>query len=201
MHKINHYAEESLERHQRLVETDKLVSGTLFTNVFRAEEDETISFAEVVSNARAYIVAGSDTTSNTLTFLVWAVCRRPDIRETLIEELGKLPPGFGDRELRDLPFLGQVINEALRLYASAPAALPRLVPSGGVEILGNRIEAGATVSSQAYSMHRNPDAFEDPDSFMPSRWADPTDAMKDSFVPFGGGARGTSHCAVGFPLS
>ena len=201
MNKLDQYAVESLARHKRLVETGKSVSRTLFTNVFRAEEDETISFTEMVSNGRAYIVAGSDTTSNTLTFLVWAVCRRPDIREALVEELGTLPSGFGDRELRDLPFLGQVVNEALRLYNSAPAALPRLVPSEGVEILGNCIEAGATVSSQSYSMHRNPDAFEDPESFIPSRWADPTDAMKDSFVPFGGGARGTSHCVLGLPLS
>lgn len=33
-------------------------------------------------------------------------------------------------------------------------------------------------------LFRNPDIFEDPESFIPSRWEHPTQEMNDAFNPF-----------------
>ena len=139
----------------------------------------------------AYIVAGSDTTATTLTYLVWAVCRHPEVKATLFKELETLPADedFTDRELKQLPYLNQVIDEALRLYPAVAAGLPRSVPPGGATLAGHRIEGGVTVSSQSYTLHRNPEAFPQPEVFNPSRWETPTKAMKDAFFAFGGGSR------------
>jgi len=186
------YAEESLARRQRLEAADPTnAKMTLFSKVYQAAGDEQLTFKEMRDNAMAYIVAGSDTTATTLTYLVWAVCRHPEVKATLLKELETLPADedFADRELKQLPYLNQVIDEALRLYPAVAAGLPRFVPPGGATLAGHWIEGGVTVSSQSYTLHRNPEAFPQPEVFDPSRWETPTKAMKDAFFAFGGGAR------------
>jgi cytochrome P450 len=57
---------------------------------------------------------------------------------------------------------------------------------------GQFIPEGATVSTQAYTLHRNPFVFVDPDKFWPQRWESPSQEMKDAYMPYGGGTRGKS---------
>lgn len=187
----NHkYATESLERYKRLVEQDpERPVPTLFTKLFK---DESLTFKEILDEAQTYIVAGSETASLTMTFLVWAVCKDPAIQAKLVAELRQLPDDhYGDADLQRLPYLNQVIEETLRRHAVGPSALPRLVPVGGATLAGYYLPGGATVCTQAYSLHRNEVIFPEPERFDPSRWEKPTKEMKDGMMPFGGGSRGT----------
>ncbi|KAG6354950.1 hypothetical protein INS49_004031 [Diaporthe citri] len=184
------FAEDSLKRYQILVEKDpENPPPTLFTKLFKGEEDDILTMKEIRDEAMVYILAGSDTTALTLTYLVWAVCRDAAIRTRLVDELAGLHGSFDDAELRRLPYLNQVIDEALRLYASAPAGLPRVVPPGGATLAGYSLPAGTVVSTQAYSMHRIEEIFPDPETFNPSRWEGATKDMRDASMPWGGGSR------------
>jgi cytochrome P450 len=107
----------------------------------------------------------------------------------LLKELEAVPEDFTYEDLRHVPYLDHVIDETLRRFSTAPAGLPREVPEGGAELCGFHIPAGYTVTTQNYTLHRNPIAFPDPEKFDPSRWESLTQAMKDSFMPFGGGSR------------
>ena len=189
---LRSYAEQSLRRSKNMTLADPTrVKRTLFTKLFSASEEGSLEFNEIICNAQAYIVAGSDTTANTLTYLVWAVCRHPSVKQELLNELKDLPEGFQDADLKNLPYLNQVINESLRLYGAAPSALPRVVPRNGAELGGYWLPEGTTVCTQAFTLHRDPSVFPDPEAFEPSRWADPTKAMQDAFMPFGLGSRST----------
>ncbi|KAA8650755.1 cytochrome P450 [Aspergillus tanneri] len=181
--RLDNYAVESIERYKSLLAKD-----TLFTRLSNAGE-RGISDQETLNEARGYIVAGSDTTAVTLTYLVYAVCSDSHIRSTLVSELNGLPDKFTDRDTRNLPYLNQVINETLRLYTAVPGPLPRVVPEEGACLAGYNIPGGVTVSTQAYSMHRDERIFPDPHKFKPERWSSPTKAMKDVSLPFGGGSR------------
>ncbi|KAK0630263.1 cytochrome P450 [Bombardia bombarda] len=190
------YAVQSLERYQRLVKEDPdNVPQTLFTKVFKAKDDDTLDFNDIVGNARAYLVAGSDTTAHTLTYLIWAVCKHPEVRQRLVDELQKNLPAenddITDHDLVSLPYLTSVIEEILRLYSAAPSGLPRVVPPEGAELGGYWFEPGTTVCMQAYSMHRDPAIFPNPNAFDPDRWSPSrvTKDMKDAFMPFGAGSR------------
>ncbi|KAI0131094.1 putative cytochrome P450 [Daldinia grandis] len=186
------YATQSLGRHYNLVEEQgRNAKHTLLSKLYRASEndEDTLPFEELREDAMAYIAAGSDTTTNTLTYLIWTLCKRPDIKAKLLEELNTLPDGFTDLDLKKLPYLDHVVQETLRLYSAAPSGLPRVVPQGGAALAGHFIPGGYTVSAQAYSMHRNPAVYWEPLKFDPSRWENPTREMKDAFVPFGGGSR------------
>ncbi|KAJ3553602.1 hypothetical protein NPX13_g10852 [Xylaria arbuscula] len=190
--RIRAYSLESLQRHKAIVAREGPDSRpTVFSKVYKAEDDASITHDEIRDNAQAYIIAGSDTTSNTLTYLAWAVCRHPEIKSRLLKELEVLPDDFDYEDLRvaNLSYLEHVVDEALRRFPAAPSGLPREVPKGGAELGGYHIPAGYTVTTQNYSLHRDLHAFPDPEKFDPSRWENPTPAMKDAFMPFGGGSR------------
>ena len=156
------YAEESLQRHKNIVEADPVnAKPTLFKNLYKAGE-EGMSHKELAAEARAYIVAGSDTTAHSLTYMVWAVCKDPAIKQRLVEEVSKLPEQFTDEHLEPLPYLNNVIQETLRLYAAAPGALRRTVPQGGSEIDGYWLPGGLTITTQAWSLHRDGSVYPDP---------------------------------------
>lgn len=190
-HNLRRYAEESLRMHENLVLSDSTsVQKSLFTGIFKAQSEEKLTFSEVRSNAQGYIIAGSDTTSNTLTYLIWAVCKNPDIKKKLVAELRTLPDKYEHSHLRNLPYLHQVVQEVLRLYSAVPLMLPRIVPPEGASLCGYSLEPGTTVATQAYTMHRDPAVFPDPERFDPERWAEPSKAMNDAFMAFGRGSRG-----------
>ncbi|KAK3694514.1 cytochrome P450 [Podospora appendiculata] len=194
---LRKYSVESLQRYYRLVKADDGVNlkQTLFTKVFKAEEEDRLTFGEIVDNARTYLIAGSDTTAVTLTYLLWSVCSYKRVQERLAEEVRVALPAdddaFADHDLRQLPYLNAVIEETLRLYSAAPSGLPRVVPAGGADLAGWYFPPGAIVTSQAYSLHRAPETFHDPEVFNPERWLDGnvTRDMQDAFMPFGGGSR------------
>lgn len=184
-------ADEMLAKHRQAVMADaKNPQQSFFTKLFLAESEEKLTWQEVRSNALTFLVAGTDTTANTLTYLTWAVCQRPTVKATLVHELNQLPEGFDDTHLKSLSYLNQVIEETLRLYPAVATGLLRIVPRGGASIAGHHIPGGSTVSCQAYSLQREPQIFPRPDQFDPARWANPTNEMKQVMMVWGGGARG-----------
>jgi cytochrome P450 len=188
---IRKYSEESMQRYRSLVAADPYnVKPSLFTKLFLAKDEEKLTFNEVRDDAVTYIIAGSDTTAITLTYLVWCVTRDAALRDDLVREVQALPDDFSHQHVHHLPCLNMVIEETLRLYSPLSSALPRLVPREGAEIGGYRFPGGATVATQAYTMHRDPVIFPQPERFDPGRWAQPTKAMKEALLAFGGGSRG-----------
>ncbi|KAL9468467.1 hypothetical protein ACSS6W_010161 [Trichoderma asperelloides] len=175
---MSRYADESIARYRNLLDSDPTsVKWTLFTKVFQGQgKEEGLSPVELRGNASAYIVAGSDSTAVSFTYLVWSVCRDPKVKAALLAELRTLPADFSISDLRDMSYLNA-------------SALPRWVPKSGDNIAGYWLPGGTTVCAQAYSMHRSPDVFPNPDVFDPSRWDMPTKEMKNSFMPFGRGSR------------
>lgn len=185
------YAQRALDRHKARVQD---AGGhdehpTVFSRIYSAETDETWTPIEIRDNAQVFIVGGSDTTANSMIYLVWCVCTLPEVRRRLLAELRGLRDKFTYEELRDLTYLNACVDEALRLYSALPAGLPRAVPPGGVELAGYPIPGGMTVTTQCFTLHRNEEAFPDPYSFDPDRWENTTQLMRDSLMPFGGGAR------------
>lgn len=191
--RMRKYSTQLLNHHRRLVENGGAdAKPTVFTKVYKAEGDESISQEEIRDNAQSYIVAGSDTTTNTLCYTIWAICRHPEIKSRLVKELEVLPDSFTHEDLRHVPYLDHIIDESLRRFPAVPSGLPREVPEGGAEMCGYHIPAGYTVTAQSYTLHRDPNAFPDPEKYDPSRWENPTQAMKDVSMPFGGGSRSKS---------
>ncbi|KAI0469875.1 cytochrome P450 [Xylariaceae sp. FL0804] len=188
---VQKLAEETLQR----VRDNGLGVTNGFSRLMAQNEKDVGAFSdfEAAFEASGFIVAGSGTTAVTLTYLVWAVMSNPAVQRRLEVEVGALDENFMDADLKGLPYLAAVIEEALRLYGAAPGALPRSVPKGGATLAGFFVPEGTTVSTQAYTLHRDPNLFAEPERFMPERFISPEGhfqpPVKGSFMPFGGGTR------------
>ncbi|KAJ5350576.1 hypothetical protein N7541_008303 [Penicillium brevicompactum] len=187
--RLGMYSAQCVRKYQEsLAQNPSGAKPTLFTKLFDTEKSG-MSFSDIRQEAQAYIVAGSDTTAVSLTYLTYQVCKNRRVQEKLVAELANVPEPVSDKTLRDLPYLNQVISETLRLYSAVPAGLPRLVPEGGASFNGFHVPDGITIATQSYSLHRDPAIFPDPNSFHPERWETTTKEMKDASLAFGGGSR------------
>ncbi|KZL66484.1 cytochrome P450 [Colletotrichum tofieldiae] len=170
-------------------------SANLFGNMLaesESSEKSDLTEDKVQTEAGNLIIAGSDTTSVTLTYLVWAVLKRPALQLGLEEELAGVADGFDDASLERLPLLNAVIDETLRLYGAAPGNLPRSVPPSGATLGGFFIPGGTVVETQAYTLHRHPSVYPDPQRFDEKRFLNQESISKQQkqlFSPFGAGTR------------
>ncbi|EXJ65327.1 hypothetical protein A1O7_01668 [Cladophialophora yegresii CBS 114405] len=152
----------------------------------------------------SFILAGSHTTSSSLTWIVWRILKSPEIHRKLNDELDAAL-GTTDRKaipahakLDNLTYLNCIIKEGLRIDTSVPGSTPRYVPPEGA-VMGDYALPGRTiVSVQAYTTHRDPDVFPDPDRFWPERWLNETAEMRHLYIPFG--ADGPRKC-IGIHLA
>jgi cytochrome P450 len=155
---------------------------------------------EIASEAADHLLAGVDTTSDTLMFLIWALSLPENFQyqEKLILEVRAMSVsdlddrGIPTTEATDkLEYLDAVLKETLRLYAPLPASEPRSLPVESF-VDGVKVPAKTIVSMNPYTLHRNLDVFRDPLVFNPERWlGDPKEVaeMKKWFWAFSSGGR------------
>ncbi len=156
----------------------------------RAEDGTALSDRQVRDEAMTILLAGHGTTANVLIWTLYLLARHAAVREQLLCELSTVLKGRAPtiEDLAYLPYLETVINETLRLYPPAWTLLRRA--SETVEIDGTRVSAGDVIWLSQWVMHRMPEYFPDPETFMPERF-EPQHGMKHpqfAFFPFGGGA-------------
>lgn len=162
----------------------------------RDEKGEPLGREELTAEALTQLIAGSDTTSNTSCALLYHAVRTPGVVDKLRAELDSaIPrdvtvPTFD--QVKDLPYLQNVINETMRYHSTSGIGLPRQIPptSPGVEILGHFYPSGTVLSVPTYSIHHSISIWgPDADDFRPERWDDATDRQKNAFIPFSYGPR------------
>lgn len=130
-----------------------------------------------------HTLAGFDTSGITLTWLTWQLSRPHNLewQEKLQTEIMALEGSLNAKTIDNLPILHAILMESLRLHAAIPGNQPRVTPStpttlGDDPVYGN-IPPGTRVQSQAFSLHRNPTVFPDPDHWTPARWLDASGTM------------------------
>lgn len=158
----------------------------------------------IASELVDHTLAGYDTSSITLTWMAWQLSRPQNLhwQRKLQEEVSTLKGSLDAKSIDSLPMLHAIMMETLRLHAAIPGNQPRVTPDmpctttlGDTEtgVLYTGLPPGVRVQSQAWSLHRNPEVFPDPDAWKPERWLDATQAeqreMGRWFWAFGSGGR------------
>ncbi|KZT53068.1 cytochrome P450 [Calocera cornea HHB12733] len=158
-----------------------------------------------LSEALTMIVAGSETTTMAMVSALHELSLNPGIQARIRAEVAELMPEASRVDdvmesglpsfqvLQQQPYLSAVIKEVLRMYPSVPGLLPRVVPKDGMTVRNQFIPPGTAVAMQAWTIHRDPEVFPEPDTFNPSRWLDASEielkAMNARFMPFSAGTR------------
>jgi cytochrome P450 len=164
----------------------------LLSRLCRAEDEagRQLSDTEIADHMNFLMMAAHDTTTSTLTSLLYLLGRHPRGQERVREESLALGEEFMDFERRDeLDALTRCTHETLRLYPPL-STIPRLALRD-CEFQGWQIPRGALVAVFPIHTHRMPEWWSEPERFDPDRFAPQrAEHQRHShlFVPFGGGA-------------
>jgi cytochrome P450 len=146
----------------------------------------------VLSESMQLLVAGHETSSNALSWLLYLLSSRPDCLERLRQEfesvLGGAPLGYSD--VPKFEFAAQVIQEALRLYP--PFWMVDRMALADDRVGDLAIPRGSTVVVFIYGVHHSPQYWPNPESFDPERFSKANEKLRTPFthLPFGAGPRG-----------
>ncbi|XP_040829774.1 cytochrome P450 3A6-like isoform X3 [Ochotona curzoniae] len=148
---------------------------------------------ELVAQAIIFIHGGFETTSSTLSFIMYFLATHPDVQQKLQQEVDAVLPNKAPvtyDTLMQMEYLEMVVNEALRIYPIATRV--ERVCKKDTEINGVFIPKGTLVMMPSYVLHRDPKYWTDPYEFRPeSRFSKKNkDKINPyTYLPFGLGPR------------
>jgi pentalenene oxygenase len=123
--------------------------GDLLSMLLAARDEDTgqgMSDSQIHDECLSLLLAGAETTATTLSWVWHVLDSRPDIEESVHDEvdraLGGRPARYED--FAKLEYLQRVITEALRMYP--PLWLTTRTANADVDLGDHRIPAGADVS-------------------------------------------------------
>ncbi|MDX3864605.1 bifunctional cytochrome P450/NADPH--P450 reductase [Streptomyces europaeiscabiei] len=173
--------------------TDDILGRMLHTR--DAVTGEPLDDVNIRYQAITFLIAGHETTSGALSFALYYLTKHPEILARAQAEVDAVwgdsdapDPDYGD--IGKLSYIRQVLNEALRLWPTAPVY--------GVEALEDTViggkyalRKGEAVEVLIPQLHRDPAWGEnvelfDPDRFLPER---EEERPVHLFKPFGSGER------------
>ena len=153
-----------------------------------------LSDDEIVAQSIVFLLAGYETSSNTLSFTLYFLAVNPDIQDKLRTEIKEAMESNARKKslfevAQNIEYLDCVIKESQRLCP--PGALTNRVCSEDCEVNGIHISAGTEVVIAIYALHHDPDAWQDPEKFDPERFRGPSKDTRHAFqfLPFGAGPR------------
>ncbi|CAG8513040.1 4343_t:CDS:2 [Diversispora eburnea] len=157
---------------------------------------EPFSSETIKSFFGGYLTAGYHTIGVAIPFTLFSLTQYPDIQKKLHKEIDKVLEGrlptFDD--LSKMNYLTQVIKESLRLHPPGLFCARLFESSKSFKLSSGEelnINSGTTILYPIPLYHENPEYFDDPFTFNPSRFA-PENINKikqNAWCPFGFGAR------------
>lgn len=163
-----------------------------------AQEEGEGSFSdEVISgNVMTLLLAGEDTTANTLAWTMHLMMEHPEIQAGMQEEADRLlrTNKWADACEAKLPFIESVAYEAMRCKPVAGHLF--FEPNEDTQIEDVRVPKGTPIFVLTGYLGQQESNFEKANEFQPSRWLHADGAPRPghnvkAFLPFGAGPR---HC-------
>ncbi len=146
---------------------------------------------ELLDELITLIVAGFETSANTLNWVWYLIARHPDVEDRLIDEARRLVPGVSaitTENLTAMTYTQQVLEETLRLYPPVWLFTRRSTEEDALEEYD--IAPGTDIYLSPYILHRTAHYWPDPDRFDPGRFAVDDKPRKDlPYFPFSLGPR------------
>jgi len=168
---------------------------------------------EMLAQMRTLLLAGHETSSTTLTWVLFELARHPDVQSKLREEIRATERNLNGRDfsaadLDSMPYLAAVLKESMRFHpalyqnyrmAAHDDVLPLSKPittTTGAKISKVPIGKGTKLVLSIAAYNRNKEVFgDDADVYNPDRWfrssqkKGPTLGVYGNLLTFAGGVR------------
>jgi cytochrome P450 len=149
-----------------------------------------MSDGEIRDQTATMLAAGFETTARSLFWTLYLLSRDPAEQARVRAEVQADPPGASIADAqRRWPRLRLVILEAMRLYPPAPMLFR--IATKPDRLLDVDVEPGAIVCVAPWIIHRHKALWDQPDAFLPDRFAgkEREYLAGGAYLPFGAGPR------------
>jgi cytochrome P450 len=159
----------------------------------RDENGAGMSDLQLRDEVMTLLLAGHETTANTLSWTLYLLAQNPDQQARLAAEVRTVLDGRAAKAagLDALPYLQMTLMEAQRLYPPAWAIGRKALRD--FEVSGYRIRAGTNIIVSQWVLHHDPQLYPHPERFDPDRWREDSAGRrtlpKFAYLPFGAGPR------------
>lgn len=181
-----------IHKRQAQIENGDKVPSDLLTMFLTAKYDDgsSMSDKQVLDECMTIFFAGHETTAVGLTWAWIELLKHPEILDRLTDEIDA---AVGDRavsydDLEKIPYLEQVVKEALRLHP--PVAAFSRTPIEEFEIDQYHFRPKDTIIMSTNTLHHQEEYYPEPNRFNPDRFAsDQAQPDRYTYMPFGAGSR------------
>jgi len=180
-----------------LPEKRRNLSRDMFSILAHAEGEDGQKYSdqEILDHMVFLMMAAHDTTTSTLTSMMYALGKMPDWQHRLREEVGGLNKSHLDFDDQDeLKLMTWVMKEALRRYPPLPN-FPKM-NTAPFEFNGYRVPSHCMVTLHPIHTHHMEEYWREPFKFDPERFSDARAEHKQHpflWIPFSSGA----HMCIG----
>lgn len=154
----------------------------------RDDAGQSMTDVELRDQLVSLLLLGYETTAGALSWVFYLIHAAPQVLQSLRSELEAIPSSLEPERMVQLPYLGAVCQETLRIHPIGLICVPRMVKEP-VQVAGYEFEAGAILVPCIYLAHRRQKTYLNPGIFQPERFIDRKYSSYE-YLPFGGGSRG-----------
>ncbi|XP_076915003.1 cytochrome P450 704C1-like [Bidens hawaiensis] len=193
---------EQLETNQHCNEKEDILSRFLI----ESKKDARMNDKYLMDIILNFLLAGKDSSANTLSWFFYMLCKNPLVQEKVVSEIemvvGSQENGSGiddfvdkidDQVLEKMHYLHAILTETLRLYPAVPVD-GRVADMDDILPDGFKLKKGDGVYYISYAMGRMPYIWgDDADDFKPERWLNDNGVFQPEspfkFIAFHAGPR------------
>ncbi|KAI9255696.1 cytochrome P450 [Phascolomyces articulosus] len=160
----------------------------------RDEHNLSLTDENIRYQVLTFLIAGHDTTANTLAWLIYELSRNPDVERQMLQEIANVGithdkiPTY--EQISELKYMHKALKETLRKYPPV-RILGKYCKKDCVVPGGFLLKEGYRTSVNVYSMHHNEKVYPDPERFDPERFTPEEEQKRSRFawLPFSTGPR------------
>jgi cytochrome P450 len=184
----------AIDARRRQTAESSAPADDLLAHMLEAQDPETgqrMSPQDLVFNMQFFIVAGHETTALALAWSLYLLANCPQEQDIARRQAQNVLGGrsAGPQDLAAMPYIRQVLEEAMRLYP--PVGLLARTVVAPDELCGRAIRPNDIVFLPIWALHRHEQHWEQPEEFRPERFDPQKGEQRNKFqyLPFGAGPR------------
>ena len=188
--RLNNIVDGLIDAHRREAKRDGDIVDRLIV-ASESEDGSGMSNEQMRDEIITLMLAGHETSATALTWTFYLLAKNPDVENNLREELANGLNGeiAEARDLAELPYLKQVVQESMRIYPPVWGIARKSNEES--KFGGYRIPKNSYMAISIYGLHRHPEFWREPEIFNPERFNSGEQQSRHpySYLPFAAGPR------------
>uniref|UniRef100_A0A1B6EAW4 Cytochrome P450 n=1 Tax=Clastoptera arizonana TaxID=38151 RepID=A0A1B6EAW4_9HEMI len=147
----------------------------------------------ITAQALTFLLAGLETVSSTINFALFTLAENPDVQAKLHEEIDHVMKNHKNtwsyQAVKEMVYLEEILQESMRMYPQIPGIFRICTEDYQIPDSDVVIKKGTRVIIPVGAIMNDPNNYDSPEVFDPSRFQDNFFKPNGKFLPFGDGPR------------